>query len=278
VRLELKAGNDSKTHLGSCYQQVPLRLFPPFHFADEPAALIYLVNPTAGLMDGDGHRVEIVAHPETCCVITGQSATRVHPAVNSFATQQWTLRVEAGAKLVILPGPIIPFRGCRYYQNAAINLAADARLIWADIWLPGRYARGDVSERFQFERLVQQLEIRREGKLVFRERFDWKGPWDNETIAWHFGDGLAIGTLFVSGPFTEAPAMKGESSTRRAVLRLASGDTCVRWSGLPSRVIQQVVFSGLSQAAYWSDPACQRPWLLDSHSLAPNHWFSANGL
>ena len=32
---------------------------PPFSFDGEPAALLYLINLTAGLMDGDGHLVEI---------------------------------------------------------------------------------------------------------------------------------------------------------------------------------------------------------------------------
>ena len=28
---------------------------PPFAFDDEPASLLYLINLTAGLLDGDGH-------------------------------------------------------------------------------------------------------------------------------------------------------------------------------------------------------------------------------
>ncbi len=50
--------------------------------------------------------------------MTGQSATRVHPALASFATQQWAVEVEDDACLVVLPGPAIPFQGSRYYQRA----------------------------------------------------------------------------------------------------------------------------------------------------------------
>ena len=54
ARIELvRAGNT--TRLGRCYQQVPVRLMPPFAFTGEPASLLYLINLTAGLMDGDGH-------------------------------------------------------------------------------------------------------------------------------------------------------------------------------------------------------------------------------
>jgi len=77
VRLVL-VDSGGRTAFGSCYQQVPLRVMPPFHLGDEPAALVYLLNPTVGLMDGDGHLVEIEAQAGICAVVTGQSAARVH--------------------------------------------------------------------------------------------------------------------------------------------------------------------------------------------------------
>ena len=83
----------------------------------------------------------------------------------SYATQQWTVEVEDDACLVVLPGPAIPFRGSRYFQRVRVELAPRARLIWGDIWLAGRYDRGELSERFQFERIVQDFEARRAGRL-----------------------------------------------------------------------------------------------------------------
>ena len=70
---------EGRTVFGPTFQQIPLRVLPPFHFPDEPA-LIYLINPTAGLLDGDGHRIEINAGRGTRAFVTGQSATRIHPA------------------------------------------------------------------------------------------------------------------------------------------------------------------------------------------------------
>src|ERR671936_78127 len=58
VRLELLASG-ADTRLGACYQQVPLRVLPPFRFGPGRPALLYLLNPTAGLMDGDGQLVEL---------------------------------------------------------------------------------------------------------------------------------------------------------------------------------------------------------------------------
>jgi urease accessory protein len=49
VRLELGAG-PAGTQLGRCYQQVPLRLLPPFPFGDGQPSLLYrLCNEIAGV-------------------------------------------------------------------------------------------------------------------------------------------------------------------------------------------------------------------------------------
>jgi urease accessory protein len=279
VALELTPGpaheTGPRTRLGACYQQMPVRVLPPFHFAGEPAALLYLINPTAGLMDGDGHLVEVDAGPGTRTVLTGQSANRVHPAVVGFATQQWRLRIARGAQLVVLPGPNIPFRGCRYHQRVEVDLEPGASFLWGEIWTPGRYDRGALSERHQFERIVQELEVSRGGTLVYRDRFDWRGPWDAATASWHVGDGPAASaaSLFHAGPIGTPP--RPHLGVDRAVLPLASGDTLIRWCGPPPSLIDDVVGTALRLAAAWSGGPGAPPWLLAANHLGPNHWFSA---
>ncbi len=269
VRVELVAAGGT-TRLGACYQQVPLRVLPPFQFAPDPAALLYLLNPTAGLLDGDAHLIEITARPGTRAVVTGQSANRVHPALAGFSTQQWHVHVGAGAELVILPGPTIPYKGCRYYQRAFIELEAEARLAWGDVWLPGRYARAEASEWFQFDQIVQELEVRRAGELVYRERFHWKGPWSAEQVRWFLGSARATGSLFVTG---DVLLPSQAASVERVILPLASGDSCIRWCGAPPELTADLVETALSLAARWSGGDV--PWLLASHNLGPNHWFAA---
>jgi urease accessory protein len=271
TRIEL-IGMGGETRLGACYQQVPVRLMPPFQIAGEPAALLYLINLTAGLMDGDGHVIKIVAREGTKAVVTGQSATRVHPAVVSYATQQWTVEVEDDACLVVLPGPVIPFRASRYFQRGRVELAPRARLIWGDIWLPGRYDRGELSERFQFERIVQDFEVRRDGRLIYRDRFRWDGPWMREEAEWYWGGALASASLFVSGAIPE-PFPEACPSLRRSVFRLDSGESCFRWCGHPSTVTADLVKNALGIAASWTARPQAHPWLLASSGLAPNHWF-----
>jgi urease accessory protein len=273
ARVELMlSGNE--TRLGGCYQQIPLRLMPPFSFDHEPASLLYLINLTAGLMDGDGHLYEVVAREGTCAVVTGQSATRIHPALASFSSQQWNIEVEDDACLVVLPGPAIPYQGCRYFQRGRVALAPRAKMMWGDIWTAGRYDRGELSERFLFERIVQDFEVRRAGKLIFRDRFRWDGPWSPAAVQWYFGGQLGSASLFVAGPMPEKlpdPPL----GVVRSEFPLDNGNTCLRWCGHPTPVALDLVSVAMRIAANWTGGPDARPWLIESSELSPNHWFSS---
>ena len=272
ARIEL-VRSDAETRLGTCYQQVPVRLMPPFVVDSEPASLLYLINLTAGLLDGDGHKIEITAREGTRAVVTGQSATRIHPAQHHYATQQWNVEVEDDACLVVLPGPAIPYRGSRYYQRARVELAPRAQLIWGDIWLAGRYDRGELSERFEFERIIQDFEARRGGRLIYRDRFRWDGPWSADDVGWYFGGALASASLFIAGPVPEI-LPDANPPLRRSLFRLDSGVSCMRWCGPPAAVTGDLVATAMRLASGWTIGPGTPPWLLTSSALAPNHWFS----
>jgi urease accessory protein len=293
VRLELL--NDAGgTCLGESYQQVPLRVLPPFRFGAARPSLLYLLNPTAGLMDGDAQLVQLVARSGSKVVVTGQSATRIHPSLRGFCTQQWDVRVEPRAVLVVLPGPAIPFQGCRYYQRVNIHLEEDADLIWGDLWFAGRYARGVDSEQFQFKTIIQDLTVKRKGRLVFRDRFCWHGPWYNQTAAWHFGGNSASSSLFITKTVEESPSpcppptplcvspqRRGEiqrggwrgDELESAHFSTGAGDTCIRFLGSSELVTKALVNTALRIAAVRAGGRADLPWLLPSHDLAPNHWF-----
>ena len=269
------------THLSSLYEQIPIRVLP-LHFGPAEPTLVYLINPTAGLMDGDAHRLDIRAGPGARAVVTGQSATRIHPSPpcpplprgggGGFCTQQWDVTVADDAILVVLPGPAIPFQGCRFFQRVQVELGKNAQLMWGDLWFAGRYARAEASERFQFAAIVQEMLVRREGQLVYRDRFAWQGPWDDAAARWHFGGFPAAGTLFATGTVPSAIAAEMENGPT-AVFTTAAGDTCCRWTGSSEEVVRHVVETSLRLAAQRSSAAAESPWLLTGHHLAHTHWF-----
>jgi urease accessory protein len=270
ARFALKSRGQA-THLMSLYEQVPVRVLPVSLDPSEPA-LVYLLNPTAGLMDGDAHLFAFHAGHGTRSVVTGQSATRIHPCLNGFCTQQWQVTVADGAVLVVLPGPAIPFAGCRFFQRVRIDLGKHAQFIWGDLWFAGRYARQQASENFQFEWVVQEMMVHREGQLVYRDRFAWHGAWDGQTARWHFGGCPAGGTLFATGTHPMRSFADVEKSGA-AIFTTAAGDTCCRWTGSSEAVIRGVVENSLRLASGMASGSVDAPWLLRGHHFARTHWF-----
>jgi hypothetical protein len=161
--------------------------------------------------------------------------------------------------------PLLPAREGRARPDRTADLG--------DIWLPGRYERGALSERFQFDRIVQDLVARRAGRLVYRDRFRWDGPWAAEVADWYFGGALASASLFAAGPVPEVLPEAGPA-LRRSVFHLDTGESCMRWCGYPSAVTADLVRIALRLAAHWTLGPEASPWLRASSGLAPNHWFS----
>ena len=204
--------------------------------------------------------------------MTGQSATRVHPALAELRDPAMGRRGR-GRRLPGRPArPDDPVPRQSLLPAGRVELAPRARLIWGDIWLPGRYDRGELSERFQFERIVQDFEVRRDGRLIYRDRFRWDGPWSPEDAAWYFGGALASASLFVSGPVPETLPEAGPAF-RRSVFRLDSGVAASDGAatlGRHDRPRTHRLAPGLELDGRARGPALAPR----SSGLAPNHWFS----
>lgn len=272
LRVELKRSG-GEVRLGRCYYQNPLRVFTPM--AEHPGGpgLLLIMSATPGLLDGDGQLVEVDAGPGVHAFVTNQSAGRIHPCPRWHASARFHLRVAPDGVLCFLPGPTIPFTGSRLYQSTEIDVAEGAGIVWGDILLAGRthYRRG--SERFAFDRIVQELRVRREGRLVHYERFAWAGPWGPDEIDWHFGKAEAAASLFISGAALPEHFPAPPAGVKVAFLETAFGDTCVRLLGAdPEQLIAATARIALTASARLAGGT--EPWFLASNRLAPGHWFS----
>lgn len=263
---------DGQLHLGRTYQQNPLRVLLPISEHPGAPSLLFLLNTTAGLLDGDGQWVDLDAGPGVHAFLTSQSAGRVHPCLLGHAATRFDLRLSTGSVLCVMPGPMIPFAGSRYHQRATIHLEPGARIVWGDVLLPGRTRYALAPERFAFDRIVQELRIHREGRLIFHERFAWIGPWSDSEIRWHFGDAEAVASLFLSGSYP-LEALPDLPDGEIAFQKTAFGDTCVRLVGRDAEhLIATAARIALTAASLLAGDST--PWLLDSPHLVANHWFS----
>jgi len=113
--------------------------------------------------------------------------------------------VASGGWLEVLPEPLVPHRGCRYRQVTRIDVQPGGELFFADLLFPGRVAHG---EAWEWEKLQLETEVRFDGELALRERFEQTGP-----------DLRALAELAGSGPeacFGNAVLIAAEQRTDAA--------------------------------------------------------------
>lgn len=116
----------------------PLRLLCPRR--PGRAAWVVAGNLGGGLVDGDDLALEVTIERGATCVVTTQAATKVY---RGQTRQRFTVRVAGDAAAIVAPDPVVPFRGARFAQTTAIELAAGASLVLVDTITAGRVAHGE---------------------------------------------------------------------------------------------------------------------------------------
>lgn len=139
-----------------------------------------IVNPTAGFFDGDQLESNVTIADGAGLVLSTPSASRVYRTRSgAAAVSEQKFRIEKNASLEWIPEPFIPHAGARFVQRTMIDLHPTASLLFFDWIAPGRVAMGEV---FAYEHLRWELDLRLDGKLVARERYDLR-PGDHSLEA-----------------------------------------------------------------------------------------------
>lgn len=134
------------------------------------AVLVHLNNVSGGILAGDRLALNVHVDAGASAQITTTGATRLYkhrPGAGDSA-QHTTISVGSGALLEYLPDAVIPYAGSRHSQRTNIALADGATLFWWEVLAPGRQESG---ERFAFNRLGIETDVRAAGRSILRESF-----------------------------------------------------------------------------------------------------------
>jgi len=165
----VKKGGD--TCLQHLYQSGCGRVhFPTVDNQAYPEAV--LINTAGGLTGGDDVSVEITVHEKAKVTVTGQAAEKIYKSVGPYVTSQTDLQVAAGAYLEWLPQETILFNQARLHRVTKVDIEAGARLLAVEATVLGRQAHGETMTNAA---LIDGWEIRREGHLVWFDRFRFDG-------------------------------------------------------------------------------------------------------
>jgi urease accessory protein len=162
---------NGKTVLRDLYFTAPLKILPP-HPLPEGGITVTQLSVSAGLMAGDRQDIRVIAGPGTRMVWTSQASEKIHKMnEGGQAERECRFRVGPGAFLRYAPLPVIPFADSGFRGHTRFDLAdASSRLVYSDIFCPGRAARGEL---FRFRRYRHLVEIYAAGELLYRDNTDF---------------------------------------------------------------------------------------------------------
>lgn len=185
--------------------------------------LVYVLNPTGGILQGDRLEADIRVERGAHGIVTTPSATKLYRA-DRPAESTTRLQVAAGATLEYLPEPIIPYSGSRFVEHLSVDVEPGGRMLAWEILAPGRAARGEL---FDYELLGLRLTVREGGLEILRERAELC-PTREKLPSLSMGPATHYGVLLVVG----GEASPLATGLREELASLRAGVTTLPGSGL----------------------------------------------
>jgi urease accessory protein len=163
-----------RTVLAAQSFRAPFHLSKPYWDEYAKVLIVQVVNPTAGILGGDKLASAITVEAGASLLVTTPSASRVFKMEGgASAESRQAFTVQSGGWLEVAPEPLVPHRGSRFCQTTTVEVARGGGLFFVDQLQPGRVAHQD--EAWLWDRLCLELEVRRSGQLILRERLDQSG-------------------------------------------------------------------------------------------------------
>lgn len=241
--------------------QGPLRVQKHLYAEGPEVCQHIIVHPPGGIAGGD--RLDISAHvgADAWAQLTSPGAAKWYRAAGP-AYQQLHLTVDAGATLEWLPQESIVFSAAQAELTTRIELHGNARLLYWDMVALGRPASGERFERGHFQ---SQVEIRRDGQLLWHERQRITG-----------NDGLLDSPIGLDGKTVFATLLvTGEASSERLeACRTLQHPVRGDLTQLPGLLVARCLADEALQARAWLIDCWKllRPELLGREAVLPRIW------
>lgn len=239
----------------------PLRVQKHLYAEGPEVCQHIIVHPPGGIAGGDRLDISVSVGPAAWAQITSPGAAKWYRAAGP-AFQTLALKVAAGATLEWVPQETIIFSAAHAELSTAIDLEGDARLFYWDVVALGRPASG---ERFDLGHFQAQLDIRRDGQLIWHERQRIVG-----------NDGLLDSPIGLDGqPVFATLLVTGEiESELLEKCRSLPNDVRGDLTQLPGLLVARCLASEALLARGWMIDLWRllRPALLGREAVAPRIW------
>jgi len=262
AELELAYGRDgAATRPTMRRHKGPLRVQKHLYAEGPEVCQHIIVHPPGGIAGGDRLDICATVGANAWAQLTSPGAAKWYRAAGP-AYQTLNLRVAAGATLEWLPQETIIYSAAQAELNTEIDLEGDAKLLYWDIVALGRPASG---ERFDAGHFQAELNIRRDGQLLWHERQRVSG-----------GDGLLDSPIGLDGKPVFATLLISGEIDSALLERCRELPTEVRGdlTQLPGLLVARCLASEALHARAWLIELWHllRPELLGRTAVPPRIW------
>ncbi|MCB1921701.1 MAG: urease accessory protein UreD [Candidatus Competibacteraceae bacterium] len=205
----------SRTVLGQCAHQGPLRVQRPFYPEGSEVCHVAILHPPGGVVGGDELQVDAQIETGAHALLTTPAAGKFYRSAGPLARQIQQLTVAAGSALEWLPQENIVYSGAQVHTLTQVELHGDARFLGWEILCLGRPA---ADETFTTGKCRQTLELWRDGEPLYLEQANYTGGDSALNAAWGLQGQPVSATLLCTPAKTSIPpAGKGWSGGSDAI-------------------------------------------------------------
>jgi urease accessory protein len=241
LTLGLALDEHGATRIAELYQRDPCRALFPQPEPDDLFQAVILTT-SGGLAGGDCIAAAILADAGTRALVTTQAAEKIYRSRGDNTDFSTHISLGAGAWLEWLPQETILFDGARLRRETRIELAAEARLLAAELAVFGRTARGErITAGYYFDR----WRVVRAGRLVWADALTVGD--DPEAALLHpagFAGALGVATIVYAGPDAGAQL----APARAALAATASANTTRSGASLVNGLLVARLLSSTAQS------------------------------
>jgi urease accessory protein len=175
-----------KTYLTDIYNELPAKILRELYYDPYLPGLPYILfmNPTGGIVQGDRYFYKIQLKEGAEAFITDTMATKVYKMDLNYASKQVDVYLGKDSRLEFLPRETMVFVDSRWYQRVTFHVSEGSKLLYCEIFCPGRIARGEF---WDFEIYSSKVVIEKDGKLVLNEGTTFTRH-DKDALDVMFGD------------------------------------------------------------------------------------------
>jgi urease accessory protein len=245
----------------------PLVVQRPLYPEGQAVCHSVLVHPPGGIAGGDSLTLDLKLDDGARVLLTTPSATKWYKSAGRIARQSNRFSVGRSAVLEWLPQESIVFDEADAALETAIQLGGEAVYAGWEIVCLGRRASG---ESFRKGALLQTLEVRRAGRLIWNDRIALAGGDPILLSPVGLNGRHVAGAMVVAAPSPLPPDLLDACRS----LPVDGGEAGI--TVLPNVVSARYLGDSAEHAKnYFESLRCVlRPWYAALHAERPRIWYS----